>query len=132
MAANVTTLVCPIHPVVVAVIVGLRFARDNRAGGSCSYAVRLDVVDEHHHVLRIGSSGFGRWLGKWHLLVLFPTDHDEAAAEHELGVLNSSAFAFDFELNLESERAKRSIRCRPGGALSRALIYATFLGVTLH
>ena len=80
-------------------------------------AVRVHVVDVHHHVLGVAAADRLRTaktpaLLDAHLLV---ADHHHTVAEHELGVLDPTAL-LDLESDLEPERVAQPVD-RLGGVL---------------
>lgn len=82
----------------------LALARHDRTDLRRALVVRIEVVDDHNHVLRVRTADLRRRLGVRERLVLLAADHDEAAAVHELGALDATDFAFDLELHFEAER----------------------------
>jgi hypothetical protein len=71
--------------------------------------MRVEVVDEHHQVLRVRAADLGGRPHVRELLVLLAADHDQAVAVDELRVLDLAAFAFDEQLHLEAERLAQPV-----------------------
>src|SRR5437762_10929366 len=110
MSFEVLALVAPVGPVVLAVVGGLRFGHDPGTGGARLGAVRLDVVDVHHHVLGVDPSCRAGGAAIWGLLLLFGLGHhDQAVAVDELGVFDAAALTLHLEADLEAECAAEPV-----------------------
>src|SRR5262249_45305253 len=73
-------------------------------------AVRFDVIDIDHHVLRVRSAHLARAPHVGELLgPVRRADHDEPPSERELRVLDPAAFPLDLEANLEAEGAAEPV-----------------------
>ena len=103
MALADRRLVAAVDPVAIAVVGGLRLHHDRRARAARPLAVRVDIVDVDAQRLRVPPPSILRALAPGAALALAVADRDQAAAEHELGVRDLAAVAFDLELDLEAE-----------------------------
>src|SRR5262245_11022737 len=107
MAFEIDRLVAAIDPVAVAVVGGLRLARDRRASLARALAVRVDIVDVDTQ--RLGAAPRALGASTPVALLIGIADHDEAATEYQLGVRDLAALSFDLELHLEAKRATQPV-----------------------